>query len=300
MIIATTTLVLALSSLLAQNRVTVAPSNDLASVKELYASASFEEALTRLAAIEEQVGIEQTEQYRALCLLGLGRTSEAQQSLERMVVASPLYTIPDADFSPRLISMFREVRKRLLPAAARDLYMEAKANFDGKRYGSAATQFRELIAVLGDSDMAEHADGLKDLRLLGEGFLKLADGEVVTSKRAAEQAVAAAAVRQQEAPRPPAIYADDDAKVSAPVELQRRMPVWNPPAAIARIEYRGLLEVVINERGLVESAVLRKSVAPSYDPSLLDAVKAWRFQPAMRDGAPVKYRKTFEIILSRR
>ena len=132
MIIATT-LLLALTSLPLQGSPSAQASDDLTAVKELYASASFEEALTRLATIEEQVGIEQTEKYRALCLLGLGRTNEAQQSLERMVVANPLYLIPDAEVSPRLVSMFREVRKRLLPAAARDLYLEAKTNFDAKR-----------------------------------------------------------------------------------------------------------------------------------------------------------------------
>lgn len=300
MIIATT-LLLALTSLPLQGSPSAQASDDLTAVKELYASASFEEALTRLATIEEQVGIEQTEKYRALCLLGLGRTNEAQQSLERMVVANPLYLIPDAEVSPRLVSMFREVRKRLLPAAARDLYLEAKTNFDAKRWNQSAEQFRELIAVLGDSDMAEHAAGLQDLRLLGEGFLKLADGEVATARRAAEQAAAAAAAaRQPEAPRAPVVYSEADPGVSAPVEVERRMPAWNPPPAIARIEYRGLLEVVINERGVVESAVLRRAVAPSYDPGLLEAAKSWRFKPATREGAPVKYRKSFEIILSGR
>jgi TonB family protein len=300
MMIAISTLVLALTALLPQERVTVSAATGMASVRELYAAASFEEALTRLAAIEEHVAIEQAEQYRALCLLGLGRASEAQQSLERMVVANPLYTIPDAEFSPRLISMFREVRKRLLPAAARDLYLEAKTNFDGKRYGPAALQFRELLAVLGDSDMAEQADGLRDLRLLGEGFLKLADGELAAAKRASEPATAAAAVRPPEAPRAIPIYSDGEAGVVAAVELERRLPAWNPPAAIARIEYRGLLEVVINERGLVESAILRRPVAPSYDRPLIDSVKFWRFQPATREGVPVKFRKTFEIVLSKR
>lgn len=292
---------LTVAAFTAQERLTVPQSNDFTVIKDLYASASFEEALTRLSAMEENVPIEQAEQYRALCLLGLGRTGEAQRSLERMVVANPLYTIPDAEVSPRLVSMFREVRKRLLPAAARDLYQEAKTNFDAKRYGPAAAQFRELMSVLDDADMREHAEGLKDLRLLGEGFLKLADAEVALAEKAAEQQAAAAEVtRQQQATRATTIYTDADAGVVGPVDLERRMPAWNPPPAIARIEYRGVLEVVINERGLVESAVLRRSVSPAYDPSLMDALKSWKFQPATRNGSPVKYRKSFEIVLSAR
>jgi TonB family protein len=294
--------VLSLVALASQQQLAVSQSADLATVKELYASASFEEALSKLSLIEETVGIEQTEQYRALCLLGLGRTSDAEKSLERMIVANPLYVVPDTEVSPRLVSMFREVRRRLLPAAARDLYVEAKTNYDAKRYGPAATQFRELLSVLTDSDMEAHAEGLRDLGMLAEGFLKLSEGEQVAARRAAEQQAAAAATAPvaDAGPRVPLIYADGDEGITAAVELDRRMPAWNPPAAIARHEYRGLLEVTIDERGLVESAVMRRPAHASYDPLLLTALRNWRFQPAMHNGRPVKFRKSFEIVLSRR
>jgi TonB family protein len=299
MIIAATTLSLALVALGGQDQVTVAQSAELTAIRELYASASFEEALQRLSGIEARVGIEQAEQYRALCLLGLGRTNEAQQSLERMVVANPLYTIADTEVSPRLVTMFREVRKRLLPAAVKDLYLEAKANFDAKRFGQSATQFRELIALLDDGDLKEQAEALSDLRLLGNGFLKLADAEVTAASRA-EQTAAVEAARQVVAPRPQTIFSDSDAGVVAPVEIERRMPAWNPPAAIARFEYRGVLEVIINEKGQVEAATLRRSITPAYDPSLMQALKFWRFKPATRNVVPVKFRKSFEIVLSKR
>src|SRR5687768_14198118 len=87
---------------------------DLAEVRELYASASYEEALAAIDTLEAPNQIEAVEQLRALCLLGLGRTKEAERSLERIVVAKPLYSIPD-DASPRLVSLFKEVRKRSLP-----------------------------------------------------------------------------------------------------------------------------------------------------------------------------------------
>lgn len=303
--ITVTTIALALTTMLAQGPAATSAADDLSAVKDLYASASFEEALTRLASAEDRLGKEQTEQYRALCLLGLGRTEEAESSLERMVAAKPLYSIPESDVSPRLVAMFREVRKRMLPGAARDLYAKAKADYDAKQYAAAASQFRDMLAVINDSDMGDGAASLSDLKMLGEGFLKLADGEVVAAARAAQAAAAArAAVVTPSAPvvpRAPAIYSADDASVVAPVDVERRLPMWNPPTVMARTtEYRGVLEIVVNERGTVESAVLRKPVAPTYDPVLLVAAKSWKFQPATRDGVPVKYRKDIDILLAPR
>jgi hypothetical protein len=291
-------------TLFAQGPSAATAADDLSAVKDLYASASFEEALTRLASVQSRLSPEQTEQYRALCLLGLGRSGEAEQSLQRLVEANPLYEIPESEVPPRLVTMYHDVRKRLLPATTRDLYAKAKAAFDAKQYASASSQFREMLALIGDDDNASGTD-LSDLKMLGEGFLKLSDGEVIAAAKAAQDAAArAAAAATPAAPAPPpapVIYGAENADVMPPADLDRRLPLWNPPTVVARtLEYRGLLEVVIDERGLVESATLRKPVAPTYDPMLLDAAKHWKFQPATRNGAPVKYRKTFDIVLAPR
>jgi TonB family protein len=66
------------------------------------------------------------------------------------------------------------------------------------------------------------------------------------------------------------------------------------------MEFRGRLEVVIDEQGNVSAASLPAPVHPSYDTPLLDATTRWRFRPATRDGQPVRFRKTFEIVLNRR
>ena len=60
----------------------VAAAPDLAEVRELYAAASYEEALAAIDTLEAPNQIEAVEQLRALCLLGLGRTKEAERSLE--------------------------------------------------------------------------------------------------------------------------------------------------------------------------------------------------------------------------
>jgi len=294
---------LALATLLAQAPAPGAGQQDLATVRELYASASYEEALTRLSESEDRLEYEQLEQYRALCLLGLGRTEEAERSLERLVIGKPLHVISDAEFSPRIVAMFRDVRKRLLPSTTRDMYAFAKDSFDKKHYVPAVTQFRELLAILADPDMAGELEGLRDLKLLGEGFLKLAEAEVDTAKAAttARMTAAAAAAAVVVAPPPPSVYSAGDDGVVGPVEIERRMPAWNPASPVLRsAHYRGMLEVVINERGAVELAVMRTPVQASYDESLLEAAKRWRFEPATVRGRAVKYRKSFEIVLSPR
>jgi TonB family protein len=57
----------------------------------------------------------------------------------------------------------------------------------------------------------------------------------------------------------------------------------------------GVLEIVINERGLVESASMRTSISSAYDKLALAATTAWRYKPATIDGEPVKFRKLIQI-----
>src|SRR5262249_4583678 len=125
-----------------------AESPELGNAKELYAQASYEDALAQLNRINDVEVANQVDQYRAACLLALGRDREAQASLERLVVRAPLYVVKVDDVSPKLVTMFQQVRERTLPAAAKELYTKARANFDGKHFAEARLQFQEMLAVL--------------------------------------------------------------------------------------------------------------------------------------------------------
>jgi hypothetical protein len=312
-----TSVLVALSVLAAQGASTSAatPTDDLASVRELYAAASYEEALSRLSSLEERAaaGPEQLEPYRALCLLGLGRTVEAQRSLERLVTQRPLYRIADVDVSPRLVTMFRDVRQRMLPDAARAMYADAKTSFDSKQYSAASKRFAELMAILNDPDLGGAAVDLNDLKVLAQGFQQLADAQAAEEARARAEALSKARAVANEAaatepggagrtpaparPAAPAIYVETDPGVTPPVQIERRLPPWNPPTRWAVDgQYRGVLEIIINERGQVETATLRDSVAAFYDASLLQAAMAWKYRPATHEGRPVKFRKFIEIV----
>ena len=55
----------------------------------------------------------------------------------------------------------------------------------------------------------------------------------------------------------------------------------------------------IDEQGRVISATLRVSLHPIYDSQLLAATRDWRYQPAVFNGKPVKFRKIIQVTVSR-
>jgi len=97
-------------------------------------------------------------------------------------------------------------------------------------------------------------------------------------------------------PPPPRIYAAGDPNVIPPVALNQTLPPFPGQVLIPRT---GKLEVVIDESGAVESAVMSTSVMIAYDRLALAAARSWRFQPATVDGKPVKYRKVVQISIKK-
>jgi tetratricopeptide (TPR) repeat protein len=279
-----------------------AAAGDLDSAKALYAAASYEEALATLDQLGGAADSIQVNQYRALCLLALGRARDAEAPLQQIVSADPLYRIPADQVSPRLVDLFRDVRKRTLPTTARQLYTRAKSAYDAKRLPEASKDFRTLLALLKEPEAAERAAELADLKDLAEGFLALTEAQVAPPKAAppaAPSAVAAAPTpAATPAPAEARIYSAEDREVKAPIELQRQMPKWTPTTAEQKMStFKGAVRVIIDEHGGVESANIVASVFPTYNILLLKAAKNWRYQPATRLGVPVKYAITLEIVL---
>ena len=62
-------------------------------------------------------------------------------------------------------------------------------------------------------------------------------------------------------------------------------------------EFIGLLAVVVNEKGDVIEAKVQRGVLPLYDIKLVGAAMEWKFQPAVKDGQPVRYRALIEVKL---
>jgi TonB family protein len=209
--------------------------------------------------------------------------------IEQILSRNPLYVPDESDVSPRLMAVFKSVRSRLLPAAARSMYATARANFDDKNYEMAATQLRELIAMLNTDD----ADAIMaDLRLLAEDFLRLAETGGAPPIDTRTPLLSISRVPLTKGP----IYSILDRSVVAPVEISRPLPIWEVPRGSPQGLYQGLVEVIIDEAGRVEAATIRRSISAPFDAELLASTEKWRFQPATRGGQPVKYRRSYEVI----
>ena len=287
-------------TMLLSSTASYAQEGDLAAARELYASASYDDALTVLNKLRSSDHpanqARAIEQYRAFCLLALGRAADAQEAIEAVVAAEPTYQPTEGDVSPRIRTAFADVRRRMLPAIIQQKYAQAKAAYDKKAFAIAAEGFSQVLVALTDPAVSSDANKppLSDLRTLAVGFEELA------AKAAAPPPPPPpppAPVAVAAAPPPPApvmfrVYSGEDRDVTPPVIINQALPPFQGTVIAPRT---GLLEVLISEIGEIESAVMTQSVTSAYDRLALIAAKMWRFKPAMVNGVPVKYRKTVQI-----
>ena len=103
-----------------------AAQDPLAAARDLYASARYDEALAALNTlrVREDVSVKPAdvralEQYRSLCLLALGRSSEAEEAISNVIAVDPFYVPAEGEAAPRIRGAFQDVR------TSRDLYAEA-------------------------------------------------------------------------------------------------------------------------------------------------------------------------------
>ena len=280
-----------------------AAQESLASARQLYASADYRSALTMLNTLlsaspspQERLSIEL---YRTLCLVAIGNNDEANKSIEAMVSRDPLYRPNMDEVPPRLRTVFSDARKRLLPALIQERYVIAKAAFDRGDMKIASDGFTQVLLALADPDIAVPAKQppLADLRVLASGFNDLTVRALTPPPvPVVPMAVQAPPPQVAAAPRQPVIYSQDDKNVMPPVVVRQDIPQF--PGRVT-FDRAGVLEVVIDINGAVESATMLEGVEALYNRLLLNAAKNWMYQPARLDGAPVKYRKRIQITLSR-
>jgi TonB family protein len=275
--------------------------NPLSAARDLYASARYDEALAVLNGMQptnDGGGSDRKsiEQYRSLCLLALGRGTEAESAIAAVVTADPLFMPNETDASPRVRSAFSDVRQRLLPEIASLRYAAAKAAYDRKEYVTAEEQFRDLVNLLNDPQMGGR---LTDLRTLAIGFVDLASAAAAPPEpKKVEPALPPAPVAPSVESRPPHVWTGDEPGVTPPVPVRQDVPRV-PTLIAAQTRERGLLEVDIDEQGRVTGLTIRMSIHPMYDAQLISAAKDWRYKPAMAGGVPVKFRKVIQVTVAK-
>jgi hypothetical protein len=108
----------------------------------------------------------------------------------------------------------------------------------------------------------------------------------VKGAAAAEDPTPAAAVD-------PGIYSAASADVVPPVPVRSRQPS-SPPRGV-REQDLPEVEVVVSPTGQVESVKLLTTDAGVLPSMMLSAIKNWHFEPATRNGSPVRYRMRMRL-----
>jgi ketosteroid isomerase-like protein len=175
---------LSIAGVVSHEGVTLTAADPLAAVKALYLSADYEQALVLLSTLDVGSGADEADEYRALCLLALGRMAEVEDVLESLIVRNPAFRMSSTEVPPRLVAMFEEAHTRLLPDLLWTRYAAARVSFEDGDYLEASSRFRALSTLLADERLPadETVAGTADLRMLVEGFLKLADAAVAAAE----------------------------------------------------------------------------------------------------------------------
>ena len=289
------TLILSLVMLTASSSMEAAAVQEvLEAAKAHYAAASYEDALMTLAradvrAPEHRVEIEQ---YRALCLIALGRMPEAERAVAEIVGADPKY-VPSPDIaSPRVVSLIAEMRQKELPAVARRLLATGREAFEAKDLPRARENFQLLVDLLEDPATADLPDR-QDMHVLAQGFVTLAEA---ASRPLRPEPAARAEAAPQPAPAPVA-----PPVILPAVAIQQDIPTWVPPDVTAGSRaYKGSIRIRIGADGRVKSAKIEETTHPAFDVRLLRAAESWMYQPATRNGVPMESEKVVAVQLNPR
>jgi TonB family protein len=144
---------------------------------------------------------------------------------------------------------------------------------------------------------------LGDINVLVEGFLELSR---VTAER---RSAAIAPNPESTAPAPVPVtenqeskvalrtYSALDTDVTAPVTVRQEMPtVPHGLASTMRTGKKsGVLEITIDETGVVQDAFMREPVNATFDALVLEAARSWQYRPARRGGTPVRYVRRIRV-----
>jgi tetratricopeptide (TPR) repeat protein len=275
---------------------TASAQEPLTKAKALYDAAAYEEALILLAS----VNIPEAQQYRALCMLALGRAQDASGVVELLVSASPTFEPSTEDVPPRFVTLVSEAKKKLLPGIARKVFNEGREQFKTGEREAALKNF-DLVVTLTSSPGFKESSDAEDLRTLATGFIELANATAPQPARADAKAPApvptnvAAAAPETPAPAE-AANTQAAAEVIQPVVVRQTIPPV--PSGISGLgSPTASVKVEIGVDGKVVNASMQQPSHPLYDRLVLQAARDWLYSPALLNGRPVPSEKVVTIQL---
>jgi hypothetical protein len=271
-----------------------AADDPLVRAKELYRTAAYDEALGILDGISTATPSTSTEvnEYRVFCLVALDRKDDAKSAISALITADPSYQLSEAQASPRVRAVFKEVRDTLLPTIIQHTYADAKAAFDRKA-PEAAAQFERVLSLLKDPDLKATPE-LADLGVVAAAFRDLS----VAREAAAPKAAPAPAPVVPSKPAEPMVYRDGEPNFTPAAIINQAIPTAVLPE---RRVYAGAVEVLIDESGKVLSAKMATPIFGAFDRQLIQtALNTWKYKPALKNGTPARYIKIVNVRIDSR
>lgn len=291
----------------------------LADALRLYDDAMYTRALEMFDQLSIAEPSPRVHQYRALCLVALGRTDAAERAMADIVALDPLFTLEAEAASPRVASQFAAVRRRLLPPIVRRGFADATALYREGATARARERFDSVLRLLDDPALRGDP-ALADLALVASAFVELTKVQTPPPPIAAiERPIVVApappviAAPADPEPAPPAapssavvasapgpmrVTASEPAAFEPAVAMVRPLPKWTPPDAnAAKRSFSGTIALEVDAQGRVVAAATRRTIHPAYDPVVLAAARQWVYQPARQNGRPVRTEVTVEIEL---
>jgi hypothetical protein len=302
----------------------------LVQAKQLYESASYEQALDVLDRLEPadtstMQDLQSARRYRVLCLVALDRNADAERVLEELIRAEPTTPVT-GDLSPRVEALVQRVRQRVARAVVKENYEQGRNAYDRRQYAEAADRLSTVIRMVDDPTLGLKADpSLADLRVLADGFLTLAQASIPAAASAVRPAASAKSTPSPDSPgarrplpAPAAAPSPSDSSAAAgavasgrqqvsttasgfvlPKAIARPIPRFDRASAGYTTRREGELEIEIGADGSVLSAEVKVATNPTYDALLVATVKqSWKYEPATRLGVPVPYRLRVKFVLA--
>jgi periplasmic protein TonB len=90
------------------------------------------------------------------------------------------------------------------------------------------------------------------------------------------------------------------AQTTPPKAIHTVAPEYPETAIRSVVDPTVLVKLTIPPDGIPKDVKIAKGYRPEFDQSALEAVRQWRFKPAMKDGKPVQVTVTLQVVFQRR